>query len=346
VNAFADDEDVFEMSVHEEGDLDVSAHEEGGTDTLVPEEQTVSASENERPHIVAVAGATGTLGGYLVPRLVAHGLRVRVLARDAGTAGHLMSDSIEVVPGDVRDRESVVRGLAGCDAVVSAFTAFGRPAGGDLKSADLEGNIHLIEAAKKAATKHFVLVSLHGAAPDSPLELGRIKYQVEERLKRSDLSWTIIRPTPSMEIYTKLLGEPLIDAHKTRVFGRGDNPINFVSQRDIAAFIVLALEDPALRGQVIDVGGPDNLTVNELLARFKALTGASGSEQHVPRVMLRAMSVVMRPISPMMARMARSAVEMDIGDMAFDDGETARRYPSIHPTSLEEVVREEYPKAA
>jgi uncharacterized protein YbjT (DUF2867 family) len=305
-----------------------------------------AANEEQRPDLVAVAGGTGTLGRHLVERLTGHGIRVRILARDAGQARSMESELIEVVPGDVRDTAALQAGVQGCDAVVSAFTAFGRPQGGDLRSADLQGNINLIRSAETAGSSQFVLVSVHGAAPDSPLELGRVKYQVEQVLQASRIGWTIIRPTPSMELYVTLLAAPLLEHHKARVFGRGDNPINFVSQRDVAAFIELALTDNRLLGQAIDVGGPENLSVNQLVHRFEELTGASGSEQHIPLPMLRAMSVVMRPFSSTLARQAKAAVLMDTTHMAFDHSGTARSYPSIHPTSLEEVVRQDFRRAA
>jgi uncharacterized protein YbjT (DUF2867 family) len=305
-----------------------------------------AANEEQRPDLVAVAGGTGTLGRHLVERLTGHGIRVRILARDAGQARSMESELIEVVPGDVRDTAALQAGVQGCDAVVSAFTAFGRPQGGDLRSADLQGNINLIRSAETAGSSQFVLVSVHGAAPDSPLELGRVKYQVEQVLQASRIGWTIIRPTPSMELYVTLLAAPLLEHHKARIFGRGDNPINFVSQRDVAAFIELALTDNRLLGQAIDVGGPENLSVNQLVHRFEELTGAAGSEQHIPLPMLRAMSVVMRPFSSTLARQAKAAVLMDTTHMAFDHSGTARSYPSIHPTSLEEVVRQDFRRAA
>lgn len=303
----------------------------------------MSASQaKEPPRLVAVAGGTGTLGGHLVRRLTEHGVMVRILARDVDRARHLQSESVEVVGGDVRDRSAVEAAVAGADAVVSAFSAFGRPQGGDLRSADLQGNINLIRAAEKTASGHFVLVSLHGAGPDSPLELGRIKHQVEQVLTASNLTWTIIRPTASMEVWATLIAAPLLQDHKTRIFGRGDNPINFVSARDVAAFVELALFDPELRGQAIDVGGPDNLSVNQFVHRFEELTGATGKEQHIPLAMLRAMSVILRPFNASMARQVKAAIVMDTTDMAYDAGATARRYPVVHPTSLGEAVQRDY----
>ena len=143
-----------------------------------------------------------------------------------------------------------------------------------------------------------------------------------------------------------LLAAPLLEHHKARIFGRGDNPINFISQRDVSAFIELALTDSRLHGRAIDVGGPENLSVNQLVRRFEELTGATGGEQHVPVPLLRAMSVIMRPFNPTLARQVKAAVLMDTTNMAFDDGDTAQSYPSIRPTNLEEVVRRDFKRAA
>ena len=95
-----------------------------------------------QPRLVAVAGGTGTLGGHLVGRVTEHGVKVRILARDAERAKSLENEMVEVAPGDVRDQSALEAAVAGCDAVVSAVSAFGRPRGGDLRSADSQGNIN------------------------------------------------------------------------------------------------------------------------------------------------------------------------------------------------------------
>ena len=67
-----------------------------------------------------------------------------------------------------------------------------------------------------------------------------MKYAAEQALQASGLSWTIIRPTAYMETWAKLIGEPLVKTGKTRIFGRGVNPINFVSASDVAQFVASA----------------------------------------------------------------------------------------------------------
>src|SRR5215217_6035645 len=114
---------------------------------------------------------------------------------------------------------------------------------------------------------------LQGAAPDHPMELFRMKYLAEQELKESGLAWTIIRPTAYMETWAALIGEPLLKSGRTRIFGRGENPINFVSAQDVARFVELAVVDPAMHGEVVEVGGPENLSMNQFAQTFETVSG-------------------------------------------------------------------------
>jgi NADH dehydrogenase len=211
---------------------------------------------------------------------------------------------------------------------------------------DYEGNRNLIAAARAAGVERFILISMHGAAPDHPMELLRMKYRAEEELKASGPAWTIIRPTVSMETWAQAVGEPLLRSGKTRVFGRGVNPINFVAWSDVARFVELAVADRAMRGMAVDVGGPENLTMNEFVATFQRATGTDGAVSHVPLPIMRLMAVLMRPVNAALARQIEAGVLMDTRDMTLDASPTARRFPSIPQTTVAEMVRRVYAAAA
>jgi uncharacterized protein YbjT (DUF2867 family) len=146
------------------------------------------------------------------------------------------------------------------------------------------------------------MVSVVGAAPDSPMELFRCKYSAEKTLQSSGVPWTIVRATAFVELWAELVGKGI-------VFGRGDNPINFVSVRDVAEIVTGAVLDPTRRGQVIEVGGPEDLTFNELAAALRDVRGAPAKVRHVPRAMLRALA----PLH----RQPRAALVMDTVDMTY-----------------------------
>jgi uncharacterized protein YbjT (DUF2867 family) len=80
---------------------------------------------------------------------------------------------------------------------------------------DDAGNPQLIEATKAAGVKHFVFMSVLGAGPDAPVEFFRIKYQTEEYIRASGLSFTIIRPNAFMDLWAQLIGQPILDQGKT-----------------------------------------------------------------------------------------------------------------------------------
>ncbi len=247
--------------------------------------------------MILVAGGSGRLGTLVVRRLARDGHDVRVLTRDPARAQHL-NDVAEVVVGDVRDPSTLPAALHGVTAVVSAVHGFDGRGGVTPASVDRDGNAHLIDAAA-AAGADVVLVSIVGAAADSRMEQFRAKYAAEQHLRASTARWTIVRATAFVEMWAEILAKPM-------VFGRGDNPINFVSVHDVAAVVARAAVDTSLRGQAVDVGGPNNLTMNQFVAELHG----TAKVRHIPLAVLRVMAL--------RSRKAAAAVAMDTTDLRFD----------------------------
>src|ERR671920_1098259 len=173
--------------------------------------------------MIVIAGGTGTLGTEVVHLLTARGLVVRILTRNPAQTKHDQADLVEIVSGEVRDARSLGRAVAGARTIISAVQGFAGTDPAGPQAVDQQGNINLIRAAKEGEVEHFVLVSIQGAAPDHPMELFRMKYLAEEELRASGLAWTIVRPTAYMETWAALIGEPLLESGRTRIFGRGEN---------------------------------------------------------------------------------------------------------------------------
>ncbi len=281
-----------------------------------------------------LVGGTGHLGPGLIRLLTANGRRLRVLTRDPARARGVLGDGVELVAGDVRDPVSLTGALEGATTVISAFSGFGDPKGPGPKAIDRDGNIALIRASRLVGVEHFVLLSVTQASPDHPMELMRSKYAAEEELKASGLAWTIIRPALYMQTWLHSAADPLVDTGRTLVFGRGENPLNLVSADDVAHIVELVLVDPGLRGAVLEFGGPENVSMNQLLTTVERVTGRSGRVDHVPLPVLRLMSNLLRPFRPALAGLIGAAVVMDTRDMSFDASATARRFPSIIPAPV------------
>ncbi len=92
-----------------------------------------------------------------------------------------------------------------------------------------------------------------------------------------------MRATAFMETWGQIMGKPLQASGKVLVFGQGDNPINFGLAADVATLTARAATEPGLLGRVLELGGPDNLTLNQLAAILQQTTGHHGTVRHIPR---------------------------------------------------------------
>jgi uncharacterized protein YbjT (DUF2867 family) len=251
--------------------------------------------------MIAIAGGTGRLGSLLARRLAEHRLEVRVITRDPARAAHLRELPVQIVSADVRDRVGIRTAIEGATTVVSAVQGFAGPGKVSPESVDNHGNANLIDAAAEHGVD-VVLMSVVGASPDHPMELFRAKHAAEQHLINSGAPWAIVRATAFVELWAEIMRKPI-------VFGRGENPINFVSVDDVAAAVERAVLHDDQRGQVIEVGGPRNLTFNELAASLQHARGESRNVRHVPRQALR--------VAARFSRQARAAIAMDTIDMTF-----------------------------
>jgi NADH dehydrogenase len=285
--------------------------------------------------MIVVAGASGTLGPLLVPLLVGRGEPVRVVTRDPDAASRKVS-GVELIAGDVTRPADARRAVEGARVVVSAITGFASPAG--LQAVDIEGNRILADAAARAGVEQFVLLSVAQATADHPMALFRAKFAAEQAIRASGIGWTIIRPTAYLETWLGLIGGPLVAKGKTLVFGRGRNPINFVSALDVARVVDLAIADRSFRGKVVEMPGPENLTLDQLVAIIESVYGRSGRVSHTPRAAMRLLSIALGPIDRMRAGQIAAALVMDTRDMTMDGRAVRAAYPSIPMTTAATVA--------
>jgi NADH dehydrogenase len=274
-----------------------------------------------------VVGASGNLGSEVVRQALATGRKVRAMSRQPSKIAHLQDRGAEVVKGDLLERGSLERACEGVSVVVaSAHAALGRGRNSP-QTVDARGNRTLIDVSRAAGAAHFVYVSAIGAAPDHPVDFFRIKYETGQYLKSTDLSWSIVSGAAFMETQHDMVGAALADKGRAIVFGRGDKKSNYVSVVDVARFVVLALDDPRFRGRVIEVGGPENLTRNEVVSLYERTIGRRAKRTHIPAPVLQTLRVVVGPFNPVARRLLTMGTILATEDHSFDMGPTLSEFP-------------------
>lgn len=286
--------------------------------------------------MILVVGGTGRLGRAVVPLLLAAGHKVRLMARGSSQPfPQTAADGVELLRGDLGSETDCREAVAGCTDVVFAASGFGAK-DTDHRTVDRDGAIRLIHAAAAAGVQHMVMMSMHGAAPDGPIEYLRCKAAAEDALRSSGMDWTIIRLGALLEQRLEIMGAPLGRNGKVPVFGSGTAPVTYTAVQDAAAVVVRAIADPALRNRVIDWGS-QTLTANQMVEALVARTG-HGSVQRIPVAAIRVLSVAARPFSPFLARIAGAAVWEDSGAAAFQFGPPRDEFPDIPVTGLQQVL--------
>ncbi len=245
--------------------------------------------------MILIVGATGSLGGRITRDLLAQGRKVRIPSRNnpislelaqqgrANTAESLITAGAEAVYADLKERSSLESLVSGVDTVISTATATQRGGDDTVPAVDLQGTLNLIEAAQAAGVKRFIYTSIYGSAPDHPSPLHSIKATCEAALEKSGMEYTILWPDIFMEIWVGMIvGVPLMAQQPISLIGEGDHHHNFVSEADVAAFAVAAVDNPHAINQRINTGGPASYTWTQIVDAVGRHMGAELPVQYLP----------------------------------------------------------------
>ena len=238
-----------------------------------------------------LVGATGLLGPEICQRLVEAEHQVRALIRptaDEAKRAALVGLGVELVEGDLKEAGSLARACAGVQAVIStASSTLSRQAGDSIESVDQQGQLALVEAARRAGVDRFVFVSFRDN-PNIQFPLTVAKRAVERALKSSGMAYTILQASYFMEVWlTPALGFDAANG-KVRLSGDGSRSISWISYRDVARAAAAAVIEGTARNMVVELGGPQALSPREVVRMFEAAGAGEIATESVPEAALEA----------------------------------------------------------
>jgi uncharacterized protein YbjT (DUF2867 family) len=210
--------------------------------------------------MVIVTGASGRTGGEVVRLLSARGIRVRALVRDAAMAKGLSGPGVEVVVGDLKRPASLDPAFRGGSKLFLVSSP-------DPDVETLHGNA--LEAAKRAGIRHVVRLSAHGASQGCPALLLRVHGEVDEKLSRSGLSFTILRPH---SFFQNTLFHAATVASDGVMYGASQNgAIPMIDLRDVALAASAVLTANGHSGRIYDLTGPVALSQAQIAEKLSAV---------------------------------------------------------------------------
>ena len=284
--------------------------------------------------VVAVAGGTGFVGRSIVRELAARGDRVVVLSHKPPIA--TTDRLIEFRQADVTSPDRLLDALAGVDTLVICLGFRNSPIeaprrGRTFERVDAGGTEALVAAAKAtgaAGVRRLVYISGAGAAPDAPRHWFRAKWRAEEAIRGSGIPYTIFRPSwiygPGDHSLNRFLGFARWLPFVPQI-GNGRQLMAPVFVDDIGALVADALVTPAATNVTLEVGGPDTLTMDEIVRTALRVQHRRRAILHAPAGL---MKLATRPLTLLPSPpMTPDAIDFVVQSAQVDTGPLTAALP-------------------
>ncbi len=299
------------------------------------------APDPERGHTVLVTGATGYVGGRLVPRLLAAGHRVRCLVRDPSRLqGRDWLPHVEVVTGDVLAPEGLQPALLGVDAAY--YLVHSLASGSGFHERDVAAARSFAAAAAQAGISRIVYLGGLGDPQTDLSEHLRSRQATGDALREGGVPVTELRAAVvvgsgsiSFEMIRYLTERLPVMVCPQWVYTR----VQPIGVDDLLRYLVAALDNPASAGRVVEIGGADVRTYGDMMLGYAQVRGLRRRLQPVPVLTPVLSSYWVHLVTPIPSAIARPLIEGLRSEVVVRDGTARELFPDIVPVDYLTAVR-------
>jgi len=292
---------------------------------------------------VLVTGATGYVGGRLVPCLLREGYTVRCFVRSADRLrAKPWSNEVEVAVGDALEAETVPPAMEGVDAVYYLIHSLG--AGEDtFEDRDRKAATNVRQAAEDAGVRR--IVYLGGMRPKGERQSKHLQSRIETGHVLRDGSVPVTEFRAAQIVGSGSLSFELVRYLTERVpiliCPRWvHTPTQPIAIRDVLQYLMAALDQPDSAGEIIEIGGSDVFTYAEMFEIYAAVRGLNRWVVNIPFLTPRLSSHWIGLVTPISNTIARPLIEGLDNEVVVDDPTKARTlFPDVDPISFEAAVR-------
>jgi len=295
------------------------------------------ASDN----LVLVTGATGYIGGRLIPRLLDQGYRVRALARNpAKLKDSPWHHEVEVFQGDPLHPETLPCALAG--TMATFYLIHSMTGGQDFREQDITAARNFGQAAKAADVRRIVYLGGLGDPRATLSEHLASRQETGNALRESGVPVTEFRAAVvvgsgsiSFEMIRYLTERIPVMICPRWVYTR----VQPIAIEDVLRYLMAAITRTEAAGEIVEIGGADILTYGDMMVRYARVRGLPRLLIPVPVLTPRLSSYWVHWVTPIRAAYARPLIEGLRNEVVVRDDKAAALFPKIRPTGYETAVR-------
>jgi len=222
----------------------------------------------------------------MLKRLLSEGHTVRALVRDPQNSSALAQKSVELVAGDVVEGFGLEEGLHGCDAAIHLVGIILEKGKNTFEAVHHIGTRKVVQAAKQAGIKRFVQMSALGVRADGPAAYQTSKWRGEEEVHKGGIPFCILRPSLIFGPGDGFVAQMMKTMQSAPLFrpvpGDGRPKFRPIFINDVTACFAQALTIEAATNQTIELGGSDELSLNQVLAEVARCAGIRKPAVHIP----------------------------------------------------------------
>ena len=250
---------------------------------------------------VLVTGATGFLGRHVVQQLLETNHEVRVMVRSPGSESVLQTPPTDVCYGNVTDPDALAEACRGISEVIHLVAVI-RGGPRQFDAINRQGTANVVAAAREAGSvRRFVHLSAVGAANAPRLRYLHSKWLGEQEVVNGGLPYAIIRPSlifgPGDE-FTNAIAALVRSLPITPVIGSGNNRLQPIHVEDVARCVTLSLSGNIRGNRIVEIGGPEQLSYNEIIRAVARVMGRRRLLVNVPLWKMRLPIALMEMLTP------------------------------------------------
>ena len=250
---------------------------------------------------VLVTGATGFLGRHVVQQLLETNHEVRVMVRSPGSESVLQTPPTDVCYGNVTDPDALAEACRGISEVIHLVAVI-RGGPRQFDAINRQGTANVVAAAREAGSvRRFVHLSAVGAANVPRLRYLHSKWLGEQEVVNGGLPYAIIRPSlifgPGDE-FTNAIAALVSSLPITPVIGSGNNRLQPIHVEDVARCVTLSLSGNIRGNRTVEIGGPEQLSYNEIIRAVARVMGRRRLLVNVPLWKMRLPIALMEMLTP------------------------------------------------
>lgn len=253
--------------------------------------------------MILVTGGTGFIGKALIRQLTEQGYPVRTLVRPGRSTPSLpVGVPVEVAVSGLNDERGLRAAMVGVDTVYHLASGERQGARANLHQIDILGTQAVVKAARDAGVRRFFYVSHLGADRASAFPSLKAKAIAEEYVRRGGIDYTILRSAMVFGPGDRLTsGLARILQTVPFIFltpGDGKVLLQPLWVEDLATCLTWSLEDRETLNRLVEIGGPEYLSLDQILELIMEATGARRKIIHMRPPYMRGLTVLLESMFP------------------------------------------------